>query len=262
MRTRNGVDLNVIEHGPGPVKVILVHGLASNARLWDGVARHLLDLGMSSVAVDLRGHGESGRPDSGYDMATVAGDVADVVAGLSDAPVVLAGQSWGGNVVVECAARHPELVRAVVGVDGGLISLATDFTDMDHAWEVLAPPRFDGVDFDVLERMIRARLEGWPETAVTGALANFETLEDGSVTSRLSRERHRAILEGLFAHDPRTALESVSAPVLLLLTAHSAGRMTDVHGLGGRIRIEVVDADHDVHAQYPGLVARLIAEMV
>ncbi len=261
MLTRHGVELNVIEHGPGPAEVVLVHGLASNARLWDGVAADLAASGLSSVAVDLRGHGESGRPDAGYDMATVADEVADVVLALSGAPVVLVGQSWGGNVVIECAARHPGLVRALVGVDGGLISLAEDFADMDQVWDALAPPRFDGLTLETLEPMIRNRLLGWPETAVAGALANFETAEDGSVRSRLSRERHRAILEGLLAHDPRKALEAVSAPVLLLLTAHSAGRMADVHGLGDRIRIEVVDADHDVHAQYPRVVARLIAEM-
>jgi len=44
---------------------VLVHGLASNARLWDGVARRLAGAGHSSAAVDLRGHGRSDKPDTG-----------------------------------------------------------------------------------------------------------------------------------------------------------------------------------------------------
>ncbi len=55
---------------------LLVHGLASNARLWDGVGRHLAGLGHRVVAVDQRGHGQSSKPDDGYDMTTVADDLA------------------------------------------------------------------------------------------------------------------------------------------------------------------------------------------
>ena len=55
---------------------VLVHGLASNARMWDGVACELSDRGHLAVTVDLRGHGRSAKPDGPYDMATVADDVA------------------------------------------------------------------------------------------------------------------------------------------------------------------------------------------
>ncbi len=261
MLTRDGVRLNLVRHGGGVPQIFLVHGLASNARLWDGVGARLLALGHASVAVDLRGHGESDRPDDGYDMATVADDVADVVRAFANGPVVLAGQSWGGNVVVECAARHPDLVRSLVGVDGGLIALADDFQNMDRVWEVLAPPRFDGLTMADLEEMVRLRFDGWPESALVGALANFEALPDGTVRSRLSRDRHRSILEGMFQHDPRRSLASVEAPVLMILTSGSAGRAGSLDGLHPDLRVEVVEAHHDVHAQYPEKVAGLIAEM-
>lgn len=261
MLTRDGVRLNLVNHGEGAPEVILVHGLASNARLWDGVGGRLADAGLASLAVDLRGHGESDRPDDGYDMETVADDVADVVRAVADGPVVLAGQSWGGNVVVECAARHPDLVRALVGVDGGLIALAEDFIDMEQVWEVLAPPRFDGVSAGDLESMVRSRFAGWPETAVVGALANFETSPDGTVRSRLSRKRHYSILQGMFHHDPKASLGRVKSPVLMLLTAGSAGRAGRLDGLHPDLRVEVIEAHHDVHAQYPDRVAALIMEM-
>src|SRR6266540_576228 len=54
---------------------VLVHGLSSNARLWDGVAGRLAAHGHPVYAVDLRSHGESDRPAEGYDTATAAADL-------------------------------------------------------------------------------------------------------------------------------------------------------------------------------------------
>src|SRR5688572_16850853 len=79
---------------------LLVHGLSSNARLWDGVAMRLVDRGHPVYAVDLRSHGDSDAPEDGYDTATAAADVAALAERLSLPPAVVAGQSWGGNVVV------------------------------------------------------------------------------------------------------------------------------------------------------------------
>ena len=89
---------------------LLVHGLSSNARLWDGVAARLGGAGHPVYAVDLRSHGESDAPPDGYDTSTAADDLAALCARLGLARPVVAGQSWGGNVVVRLAARQPELV--------------------------------------------------------------------------------------------------------------------------------------------------------
>ena len=64
-----GVELHVeIRSGDASAApVVLVHGLASNLRLWDGVAEHLHAAGHTVIAVDQRGHGRSDAPDVGYD---------------------------------------------------------------------------------------------------------------------------------------------------------------------------------------------------
>ena len=90
---RDGLDLHCIVWGSETANdrppFVLVHGLASNARLWDGVARHLTDLGHPVVAVDQRGHGQSSKPDDGFDMATVAHDLELLIGSLGfDRPVV------------------------------------------------------------------------------------------------------------------------------------------------------------------------------
>src|SRR5688500_3652196 len=91
-----GTALNIRHHPGTGQPFLLVHGLSSNARLWDETAQHLN--GHPSYAVDLRSHGESDSPDDGYDTTTAAADLAVLIDKLGlDRPIV-AGQSWGGNV--------------------------------------------------------------------------------------------------------------------------------------------------------------------
>ena len=76
---------------------LLVHGLASNARLWDGVARRLAALGHPVVAIDQRGHGHSSKPDGPFDMASVADDLRLLVTELGWEQPLIAGQSMNAN---------------------------------------------------------------------------------------------------------------------------------------------------------------------
>src|SRR5215813_15097607 len=102
---------------------VLVHGLASNARLWDGVAEYLHAAGHTVVVIDQRGHGRSDAPDAGYDLATAIADLRALIGALGLERPVLAGQSWGGTVVLEAAWERPEAVRGVACIDGGVVDL-------------------------------------------------------------------------------------------------------------------------------------------
>lgn len=110
-----------VRHWPGiqPRAFLLLHGLTSNARLWDEVACRLTTRGYPVYAVDLRGHGESDAADDGDDTATAAADVARVGAALGLSGVVVAGHSWGASVALRLAAENPELVGGLALVDGG-----------------------------------------------------------------------------------------------------------------------------------------------
>ena len=143
----DGVDLAVDTFVPdgapadGAASFVLVHGLASNARMWDGVAARLVERGHAAATVDLRGHGRSAKPDGPYDMATVADDLAAVIGALGWERPVVAGQSWGGNVVLELANRHPDATRGIACVDGGWLEPCAAFDSWEACQARLAPPR-------------------------------------------------------------------------------------------------------------------------
>jgi pimeloyl-ACP methyl ester carboxylesterase len=78
---------------------LLVHGLASNACTWERVGRNLSARGHRAVAIDQRGHGLSDKPDNGYGFDEVTSDLCAAIDSLGMQRPVIAGQSWGGNVV-------------------------------------------------------------------------------------------------------------------------------------------------------------------
>ncbi len=282
VRPRDGGPRLAVREIPGRGRpFLLVHGLASNARLWDGVARHLAARGHRVVAVDLRGHGRSEAPGGGYDTDTAADDLAGLARALDLTGPVVAGQSWGGNVVLSLAARHPAVAAAVACVDGGWLRPAAAFGSFEECWEVLAPPVLDGVRFADVATRIRAAYGHWPAEGVDATLANLEELPGGGVRARLSREHHRDILRSLYEQDPAAWYPAIDVPVLLVpaVDEHGTGTGTGTDGDGGRgdaVRASVREAlaalpdarvrwyagaDHDLHAQYPGRLAADLLEL-
>ncbi len=268
------VDLRVIVRGPTDSPrptFLLVHGLASNARMWDGVGARLAELDFPSVAVDLRGHGESDKPDQGYDFDTVCADLAGVLDGLGIDRAVFVGQSWGGNIVVHAAHRLPDLVMGAVAVDGGMIELARVFPEWEDCARVMAPPRLAGMRAGRLEGAIRATNTDWPESGIVGSLSNFEFLPDGTIRPHLSFERHMMILRELWAHRPSELFAAIERP-LLFMPADSGDvswtndkeRAVD-HAITTARRARAHwfrPAHHDLHAQHPQRCADVLVENV
>ena len=268
-----GVHLAVRVRTPrGPATPVLAgHGLAANARLWDGVADELARRGHPVAAVDQRGHGRSDKPDSGYDFATLTDDLRAVTdhLGWHDRPYLAAGQSWGGNVVLELATRHPGSLVAIALVDGGTIELAHTFADWPTAESALAPPDMTGTDAGAFERMLRLRHADWPESGIEGSLANVEVQSDGTIRPWLSRPHHMVILRGLWEHRPSERYGSIRVPVLLVPAGDaqaSAGRFEvskreGIHRAESALACSVtrwVEGDHDLHAQHPRVIAELL----
>jgi 3-oxoadipate enol-lactonase len=101
---------------PGRPRVMLVHSLALDGGMWEGVARALA--GRAAVAaVDARGHGASGRAAGPYTTALFADDVAAAMDALEWDRATIGGCSMGGCVAQAFAARHAHRVDGAVLID-------------------------------------------------------------------------------------------------------------------------------------------------
>lgn len=267
------VQVSLIPHDAAPgtsprTPVLLVHGLASNARMWDGVGDALARRGHRSIALDQRGHGRSDTPDAGYDFATLVADLVAVMdaTGL-DRPIVV-GQSWGAHVVLELAVRQPGRVSGVVCVDGALGLLRDVYPDWSTAERALTPPELRGTPVTELEGWIRARHPDWPESGIAGALANFRVRDDDTVEPWLTRERHMTIARQLWEHDPVSLYPRLGVPGLLLVAdppEPDAARHQAIEAIAAAspgLRVTWFHpGDHDLHAQFPERVAQAISDL-
>jgi len=127
----------------GAPTVLAVHGITSNAWVWDPLAHHLAGAA-DLVAVDLRGRGRSFDAPGRYGIEQHAADVASIIDQL-EGPLVLLGHSMGAFVVEMVAERRPELVRDLVLVDGGTPLAAPVDGDIDAALHRMLGPDIERI---------------------------------------------------------------------------------------------------------------------
>ncbi len=275
----DGVRLRV-RHRPGAAApaFVLLHGLDSSARTWDLVAARLAAAGHPAYAVDLRGHGESDRPESGYDTATAAADVAEVCRVLGLTGTVVAGHSWGAHVALRLAAERPSLVSALALVEGGWADPAVVY----GSWEVFsavvrsvtAPSAFGdgGLTLDRMREYLRVRHPDWSAEAVEAAVLSLRVGPEGALAPPLSAEQRTEILRSLWDEPPASWYPAITVPTLVMpaVPTFSERWPANIRTLVDRMRSSVddalaglphatlseyLDSDHDLHAQHPDGVA-------
>ncbi len=104
--------MHVAECGQGPL-VVLLHGFPEFWWAWRHQLVALAERGHRAVAVDLRGYGDSDKPPRGYDLWTLAGDVAGLIRALGEPRADVMGHGWGGMIGWTVTALHPRLVRSL-----------------------------------------------------------------------------------------------------------------------------------------------------
>jgi pimeloyl-ACP methyl ester carboxylesterase len=263
-----GVALALRRFSAGAPDVVLLHGLASNARIWDGVGSLLAARGIAALAVDLRGHGESDRPTRGYNLPTSVADLDAVLGAIGAARPVVVGHSFGAHVALQHAVdgRHP--TGGLIGVDGGFLDWrVTPGLTADLARARLAPSEWEMP----LAEWRRAR---WLPDEVDRAApwvqafldASVLVGLDGHVRPRLPTVAHAALAGEIVRQHPAALVSRLSVPYQLCLAARDDLPIPKAPGFAelgerfaaGRYCIHP-NAPHDLPLVQPGRLADEIA---
>jgi pimeloyl-ACP methyl ester carboxylesterase len=113
----NGIRMHLAEQGSGPL-VVLCHGFPESWYSWRHQIEALAAAGFHVVAPDMRGYGQTERPEAieKYTMLHLVGDMVGLLDALGEATAVIAGHDWGAPVAWYSALLRPDRFRAVVGL--------------------------------------------------------------------------------------------------------------------------------------------------
>lgn len=209
----------VYEDTTDDIPVVLLHGLAATADTWRLTAEYLYQR-HSLLAFDLRGHGLSSQPETGYDLTTVAEDIISGMATLGLGQVAVVGHGWGARVALVLAARHPALVSHLVLVD-------CPHVEPRH-WPGMTRERFirEKASSELYAsraaylQALRTEMPfAWTPEIERIVLTYICDLPDGTVQERLRSEQQCAIRESLWEDRALSYYSKLSCPVLLVPAA-------------------------------------------
>lgn len=238
-----GVRFNVQRLGTGDPLLVFLHGLVfDNLSSWYFTVAAPLQRRFSLLLYDLRGHGRSEQPPTGYTVEDMADDLAGILDALEERRrPVLVGNSFGGLVALTFARRYPGRARGLVLVDGQI-------ADRDYGPQMSATLGLEGAERDrKLEEMFgewfeRHRIDGELDRDAT----DMKTIAERTRSRRrrpAEVNAERLVHETTLATDiegtpplTREQLGEVRCPVLAVYGADS-----EILGQGREIAAQLPD---------------------
>lgn len=249
----------------GPV-LLFIHGAAGYGAYWRRLARRL-PAHWPLLAPDLRGHGGSDKPESGYDLRSIAADLTALLDAFGVDRAVLVGHSWGGKVALAAAGLYPDRAGHVVAVDPAALA--------PHS--VPAPVRqglltyFDTLygpheSFEAAVARVRALVEAmpgrrWTPESERNLRAALQPLPDGRWVGAAPPAVVRAVLASAEGEDAVPLLRGIRCPVTLAVTRDRAGEFDGLKpGLppGADLAVEIFDSSHWIPSDRPDELAALL----
>ena len=264
--------------------IVLIHGLGRTAWTWLPVARRLATR-HPVLAPDLRGHGASDAPLTGYELESLALDVLTVMAGrgwgeaVEGPAAVVAGHGLGAMVAVEMARLQPASVHALALVDGGWETMldATRMLPMQLVEAMAEPPEV----LASMEAWLADRRafdpESWDADQEAAARAQVVEKHAGHVGPVTKWSVIRRVVDSMYAYRPLEALAEARCPVSILvadaptaddedererlLALEDVQRMRASAGLPETSVQRFAGAGHDLMRHRPDEVAAEIARL-
>ena len=211
IETNDGQRLFVRDAGTGR-PVVLIHGWTLSSEIWKDQIELLAAQGLRAVAYDRRGHGQSSKPENGYDYDRLADDLATILDRLDLKDVVLVAHSMGSGEAVRYLARHNDkrIARLV------LVAPTTPFP-------LKTADNPEGVDGAIFDKQVAA-LQADREAFFSAGTATFMGANPApelqawarTIARQASVPAEIGCLRAYSATDFRPEMKAVTVPTLIV----------------------------------------------
>jgi 3-oxoadipate enol-lactonase len=246
--TIDGIHLSILEAGTGD-PVIFVHGVVTTSNIFPTYLKAYSPK-FRGIAVDLRGYGDSDKPERGFTIEQFSKDLIQLADALQIEKPVWVGVSMGGMILQRLALDHPSRVRALVLVsttDGAMIldphipsiGAPRDYRDVSkHMILDSFPP---GTDSKIYQPLID-RIPTWNATVIRQALTSMSQFNVHGQLSRITVPT--LIMVG--------AKDDVATPVI------ARGIQEQIHGA----RLQEFNTGHFMMAEDPERFRSVLGEFL
>lgn len=252
--------LHTLQWGrPGAPALVCLHGTSMQASAWSALGTALAGQ-FHVVAVDLRGHGQSDQPATGYALTDYADDVRALLDALGLERASLIGSSLGTQVAIAFAARHPQRVQRLVLSDPSCL-IDQQAIDQYVGLHRTRPRRFDGWPQALaFSRQLPQRRRFSEAVHAFTLQGDLGPTEDGRLQWRYALDPILQTFEELKV-DQSADIAAVQAPVLILRgsESHVLSRPDALRLLGDFARAELVeigDCGHTIWGDQPRALAQ------
>jgi pimeloyl-ACP methyl ester carboxylesterase len=194
------IQLSYLEWNQGKRPLLLLHGLADHAGVWSSLGDYLAQ-GYHIVAPDLRGHGESGKPDCGYSFADIIADLEALMDHLGWSAANILGHSWSGKLALIWAGQNPARFHSLILVDPFFIGRLPSWMKLTFPILYRTLPFLKAMgpfaSYEQAEHKVRQlnQYQGWSSLQQSVFQASIEQKPDGSWGSKFVVQARDQIFE-------------------------------------------------------------------
>ncbi|MEA5502810.1 alpha/beta hydrolase [Halotia wernerae UHCC 0503] len=194
------IQLSYLEWNQGQAPLMLLHGLADNALVWSSLGDYLA-ADYHIIAPDMRGHGESSKPDQDYSFDSAIADLEALMDHLGWASAHIVSHSWTGKLAAIWARQNPESLRSMVLVDPIFIWKMPSFLKLTFPILYRVLPFLKGMgpfaSYKEAEQQVRqlSQYQGWTTLQQQVFQAGIEQKADGSWGSKFTLAARDQIFE-------------------------------------------------------------------
>ena len=225
--TNNSMEISYLQWSDRGMPLLLLHGMADHALVWSSLGDYLSS-NYQVIAPDLRGHGESGKPATGYHFQDYIGDLRALINHLGWTQAHILGHSWSAKIAAIWATQQPEVFKSLILVDPFFIDkmpswIRITFPILYQVLPFLKITRsFDSYQsLEAIARQLK-QYKGWSNLQQEVFKNAIEQKADGSWSGKFTLSARGEIFEDVMGFAGLT--KTLDIPSLLVLPQQGLNR--------------------------------------